>query len=325
MTSTHRSTVRFADIADLFDQAGEQASDRFELAFTETIEGFRMSRADDETDAEMPDPLAMERATELLVTTMFDALRDTRLEPFAERLGWGIVHAFHKVAEQVAGEADRAAQQVRALIRDADGSEVATGELEAAQTLCRSLDEAEDALACLRDHAGEIFRIETGRPWAPPRGTLVSSKRTASVISAQDYLAARAAAKREARAPSGPVVVFSGGQEWEDHRQLWALLDDIKARIPAMILATTAQAKGCDAIAAAWAASAQVKLVAFGLDRRLGNRAGFVRNERMIGLGPVEAVVCEGSGLQAHLAREVLAAGIPATLVRKDGQAPRAA
>lgn len=315
---------RFAEIANLFADADAEPSDRFATAFTARVDGYRISRADDATDADMPDPLAIERAVELMVTTMFDALRDTRLDPFAERLAWGIVHAFHKVAEQVSGEADRAAYEVKALVRCADGSEVAMAELEDAQTICRSLDEAEDALACLRDHAAEMFRIETGRPWSTARGSLVSSKRTASVIAAQDYLAARASRKREVHAPTGPVVIFSGGQDWEDHRQLWALLDGIRARVPAMVLATTAQAKGCDAIAAAWAAKSGVQLVAFGLDRRLGNRAGFVRNERMIALRPVEAVVCEGSGLQAHLARAVKAAGVPATLLRADGQAARA-
>ncbi len=317
------ANTRFADIANLFAGTDAEPSDRFATAFTPSIDGFRISRADEETDADMPDPLAMERAVELMVTTMFDALRDSRLEPFAERLSWGIVHAFHKVADQVAGEADRAAQQVKGLIRGADGSEVAMGELEDAQTLCRSLDEAEEALACLRDHAAEMFRTETGRPWSTARGSLVSSKRTASVIAAQDYLAARASRKREAHAPTGPVVIFSGGQDWEDHRQLWTILDGIKARVPAMVLATTAQAKGCDAIAAAWAAKTGVQLVAFGLDRRLGNRAGFVRNERMIALRPVEAVVCKGSGLQAHLAREVRKAGVPATMLRADSQAVR--
>ena len=34
----------------------------------------------------------------------------------------------------------------------------------------------------------------------------------------------------------------------------------------------------------------------------------------------VEAVVCEGSGLQSHLARVVRAAGIPAHFFRYDGQ-----
>ena len=99
---------------------------------------------------------------------------------------------------------------------------------------------------------------------------------------------------------------------WEDHELLTEALDAVKARVPNMVLATTAQDKGCDAIAAAWAARSGTMLIAFTLDRRLGKRAGFARNEQLLGLRPVEAIVCEGSGLQSHLAREVRAKRIPA-------------
>jgi hypothetical protein len=145
---------------------------------------------------------------------------------------------------------------------------------------------------------------------------LVSSKRTASVIAATDYLAASRQRRLEAKAPTGPIVIFSGGQAWEEHRVIWERLDAIRARIPAMILATTAQDKGCDAIAAAWAARSDVKLITFTLDRRLGQRAGFARNEALLRLKPVEAMVCEGSGLQSHLARLVREAGVPAHFLR---------
>jgi hypothetical protein len=107
--------------------------------------------------------------------------------------------------------------------------------------------------------------------------------------------------------------------------QIWERLDEIKARIPRMVLATTAQDKGCDAIATAWAASRQVKLVAFHLDRRLGKRAGFARNEALLRLKPAEAIVCEGSGLQSHLARLVRQEGVPAHYFTLKGQGSRVA
>ena len=59
-----------------------------------------------------------------------------------------------------------------------------------------------------------------------------------------------------------------------------------------------------------------VKVVAFRLDRKLGNRAGFVRNERMVGLNPVEAIVCEGSGIQQNLATRLRAQGVPMHILR---------
>jgi len=267
----------------------------------------------------------MQHGIEMMVTTLFDLLRDTRLEAIADRLAWGIVHSFHRVADQLDGEADRAARKLQDLLRDNDGGEIAVTEMEEAQTLCHGLDEAREAVACMRDHAADIFRVETGRRWSSPRGSLTSSKRTASVIAATDFLAARRQKRIEAHAPKGPVVIFSGGQAWHDHDQLWQRLDLIKQRIPQMVLATTAQDKGCDAIAAAWAARSGVKLIAFTLDRRLGNRAGFARNEALLKLKPVEAMVCEGSGLQSHLARLVRAAGVPAHFFTIAGQTQRAA
>lgn len=303
--------ARFTDIAAfLADQTAEPA-DRFTTAFTETAQQVRLARTDDAITADMPDPLQMQLGVEMLVTTLFDLLRDTRLDSIAERLAWGIVHSFHKVADGLEAEADRAARQVGSLVRENDGSEIACAELEEAQTLCHGLDEARDAVACMRDHAAQIFHAETGRPWSSPRATLVSGKRTASVIAATDFLAARRQRRIDAHAPRGPVVVFSGGQQWEDYAQIWDRLDQIRMRVPAMVLATTGQDKGCDAIAAAWAARSGVTLVAFGLDRRYGKRAGFVRNDQLLKLQPVEAVVCEGSGLQSHLARGLRAARVP--------------
>jgi hypothetical protein len=305
------TAIRFTDIAAFLADETAEPSDKFAAAFTETADQVRLARTDDAISADMPDALQMEQGVELLVTTLFDLLRDTRLDSVAERLAWGIVHSFHKVADSLDAEADRAARQVGALVRENDGSEIAMTELEEAQTLCHGLDEARDAVACMRDHAAQMFHAETGRPWSSPRATLVSGKRTASVIAATDFLAARRQRRIDAHAPQGPVVVFSGGQLWADYQQIWDRLDQIRTRVPTMVLATTGQEKGCDAIAAAWAARCGVTVIAFTLDRRYGKRAGFIRNEQLLKLRPVEAMVCEGSGLQSHLARSLRAAGVP--------------
>lgn len=320
MTKLNRSVRSFTEIAELIAEETATTSDAFAEAFTETIDGFRIDAGQEATDAAMPDALEVQLATEMMVRTLFDVLRDTRLESLSDRFAWGIVHGFHRVAGQLENEADRAAQRVRDLIRDADGSEVMSAELEEAQRVCQSLDEARDAAACIRDHAAATYHAETGRPWSAPRDSLVSSKRTASVVAAADFLAARRQRRIDAHSPQGPVVIFSGGQVWEDHRQLTEMLDAIRSRVPTMVLATTAQGKGCDAIAASWAARTGTPLIAFTLNLRLGQRAGFARNEQLLALKPVEAVVCEGSGLQSHLARLVRAAGVPAHFFRLDGQ-----
>lgn len=325
MTKAFRSVRSFQEITDHVALETAQLSDSFSAAFTETIDGFRIDHGEDSIDIGMPGGLEVQLATELMVRTVFDVLRDTRLESVAGRIAWGVVHSFHKAADQLDNEADKAARKVKELIRDADGSEVMMGELEEAQTLCQSLDEASDAVACMRDHAAATFHAETGRPWSSPKGSLVSSKRTASVVAAADFLAARRQRRIDSHAPKGPIVIFSGGQAWSDHRLITDQLDAIRQRIPTMVLATTAQDKGCDAIAASWAARTGTSLIAFTLNRKLGQRAGFARNEQLLGLCPVEALVCEGSGLQSHLARLVREKGVPARFFRYRDQQGSAA
>src|SRR3546814_18517096 len=131
------------------------------------------------------------------------------------------------------------------------------------------------------------------------------------MIDARNYLAERARERREQFAPEGPVVAFSGGQIWDDHEMLWRGLDSIQARVPEMILATTAQTKGCDAIAQAWEAARGVKVILFRLDRRLGAKAAFVPNDRLLAIKPVDAVICQGSGHQLNIAQQTRPAVFP--------------
>ena len=218
------------------------------------------------------------------------------------------------MAKRLEGREDDAARKLGELARTFDPSEIYANELEDTQLLCQTLEGCRAAMECMRDHAAEIYRVETGQPFSTVKGSRVSTKLSASMIDARDYLASRARTRREQFAPEGPVVAFSGGQEWHDHELLWDRLDQIAKRIPEMVLATTAQAKGCDAIATAWAASRGIKVVQFKLDRSQGNRAAFVRNDRIVNLKPVEAIVCEGSGIQSNFAQKLRAAGVPADI-----------
>jgi ketopantoate hydroxymethyltransferase len=86
-----------------------------------------------------------------------------------------------------------------------------------------------------------------------------------------------------------------------------------------MSLVTTGQRKGADAIAAAWAARNSVPLVAFGLYGS-GRKTAFTRNRKLAELKPVEAVLCEGSGLQANLYQTLKQAGVPIHAFRKADQ-----
>jgi hypothetical protein len=312
----------FADLASYVAAArGSDAQATLsEAGFIEYTELAKMSIVDEPEQLDMPDPDQVQAAVEMMMATLFDVFRDTRMEPFAKDIAWGIVHSFHTVAKRIEGREDDAAQKLGELVRDPDASEAYANDVEQTQLLCQTLQGCREAMECMRDYAGEVYRIETGQVFSPVRGSRVSTKLNASMIEAADFLAARARERNERFTPQGPVVVFSGGQTWEDSDLLWKGLDNIKRRIPEMVLATTAQPKGCDAIAQAWAASRGVKVILFKLDRSKGNRAAFVRNDRMIALRPVEAVVCEGSGIQANLAQKLRSAGVPLHIVKATQQ-----
>lgn len=98
-------------------------------------------------------------------------------------------------------------------------------------------------------------------------------------------------------------------------------LDAIHARVPNMTLVTTGQRAGADAIAAGWAGSAgrHVPLVAFRLYGS-GMKKAFDRNRKLVDLRPVEAVLCEGSGVQANLYQSLRQAGVPIHAFRKTDQ-----
>ena len=326
---TKTTPPRFSNFADFNQHYAEiTASPDYARAFGDEILRAQLSPFDEPTEQSLPDAAFAEFCVQNMTQGAFDMLADTRLEPYAARIAWGIVNSLHMVAAQIEREEDASAAKLGELVRSFDPSEIYAVEVEQLQTQCQSLCEARAALEVMRDHAGEIYRVQTGQPWSSARGSKVSTKYSASQIEARDFLHGRAKARREQMTPSGPIVIISGGSEWADHASIWARLDASKARIPHMTIGTTAQKKGVDAIAAAWAASRAVPLVAFRLDRAHGDAAAFKRNKLLVNLGPVEAIICSGSGVQINLADKCREAGIPVSIVRQSagqGSSPQTA
>lgn len=315
--------TNFAALAAFVEEArseGHDTSDPYASSFIEDNEMAKLTVVAEPEKTDMPDAFQVEAAVDLMMRTMFDVLRDTRMEDCAADLAWGFCNSFHMVAKRIEGREDDAAKKLGELARNFDPSEIYANELEDTQLLCQTLEGIRSALECMRDHASEIYRIETGRPFSTVKGSRVSSKLSASMIDARDFLAGRAQRRREEYAPEGPIVAFSGGQQWHDSEILWNRLDQIKARIPNMILVTTAQQMGCDAIAQSWAGARGVKVVLFKLEKRHGNKAAWIRNERIVGLKPVEAIVCSGSGIQKNFAQKLHAAGVPLHVFRSADQ-----
>ncbi|WP_443478319.1 DUF2493 domain-containing protein [Novosphingobium aerophilum] len=311
------STIdRFADLKTLY--AEMTATPEFRAAFGDPMPLSISEPGEAAAEHEMPDPLAAQADCAGIVATIFDLFTDTRLEPLAAELAWGFVNSFHFVAGKLERREDALADEIGEMARSPDMSEVFTCRLEDKQLLCRSTAEQREALECMRDYAAEMYRALSGWPWSPARGSRVSRASSASQIAAQDFLRQRALAARERHLPQGPIVVFSGPAQWADWRPIWDRLDQIHARVPTMTLVTTGQRKGADAIAAAWASRPEtgVPLVTYGLYGS-GRKVAFTRNRKLVDLKPVEAVLCEGSGLQANLYQLLREAGIPIHAFRK--------
>lgn len=318
---SHSSSIdRFADLKTLY--AEMTATPEFRAAFGDPMPLSIAEPGDGPAEHEMPEPLAAQADCGGIIATIFDLFTGTRLEPLAADLAWGFVNSFHFVAGKLERREDALADEIGEMARSPDMSEVFTGQLEEKQLLCQSTAEQREALECMRDYAAEMYRALSGWPWSPARGSRVSPASSASQIAAQDFLRQRALIAREKHVPQGPIVVFSGPAEWHDWEPIWNRLDQIRTRVPSMTLVTTGQRKGADAIAAAWAARPEVgvQLVAYGLYGS-GRKVAFTRNRKLVDLKPVEAVLCEGSGLQANLYQLLRKAGIPIHAFRKSEQA----
>ena len=316
-----RCVDRFEDLKTLYAEA--IATPEFQAAFGDPMPLSIVAPGEPAAELEMPEPFAAQAECGGIIAAIFDLFTGTRLEALAPDIAWGLVNSFHFVAGKLERREDSLAVEVGELARAPDMSEVYATELEEKQLFCQTVAEQRAAVECMRDYAAEMYRVQSGWPWSPARGSKASSASSASQIAALDFLRARQLAARERHAPQGPLVVLSGPAVWHDWQALWARLDEIKARVPHMTLITTGQRKGADAIAAAWAARPEVSvpLVAYGLYGS-GRKTAFTRNRKLAELKPVEAILCEGSGLQANLYQVLREAGIPIHAFRRADQAP---
>ena len=176
-------------------------------------------------------------------------------------------------------------------------------------------------LEAFREAAARLYINETGRSWRPAGGSRLnhSAALTSAVVDGRDFLRARAESRKRAAMPEGTPVLFAGGRlsfaTAADAKTLanavWATLDKVRERVADIVLVHGGDSKGLDRIAAAWAERRKVAQVAFGLDRRLGARAGFRRNEQMLSLAPRCLVAFAGNGVLERLVIAAKEKGIP--------------
>lgn len=266
-----------------------------------------------------PDPRPLPEADTVssAVSDIFDALvaslSDTRLEPDLEELLWGTVNLFHRAAARVERDLDSNEQAQRRLQREQDGSEVKSVELERLTAEGQTLIERRAGMELFRDLATEAFEHHTGSAWRPRTGSMVSHRHlTAAMIDSRDFLAAKRRAETEVMLPAGPKVALTGGSDFNDHRLIWARLDQVHAKHPDMVLLHGGSPKGAELIASRWADHRKVPQIAFRPDwTKHGKAAPFKRNDALLDVLPVGVLVFPGTGIQENLADKARKLGIP--------------
>ncbi len=269
---------------------------------------------EDEPD---PRPLPEGNVVAGAIADIFDALivtlGDTRLEPDLDDLLWSTVNVFHRAAERTARDLDDNEQAQRRSQREQDGTEVKSVELERLIAEGRTLVERQDAFELMRDQAGEHYERHAGKPWLPRNGSKVNHRNlTSAMIDSRDFLAARKRAQQEVLLPPGPKIAITGGLEFNDHRLIWAKLDQVHAKHPDMVLMHGKSPKGAEKIASRWADQRGVPQIGFAPDwTKHGRAAPFKRNDQMLEVLPIGVMVFPGTGIQDNLADKAKKLGIP--------------
>jgi len=280
----------------------------------------RVERIASNASSELPDPEALEQTLAAIWSDLFALFPDTPLEEDAEELAWGFVNLFHRAAAKRSAQIDRATDEIRCLLASADGSEVHSTELEDQITRARSAEVAMLGLEAFREASAILYMSETGSSWRPAGGSRLnhSASLTSAVVDGRDFLRARSESRRRATMPAGTPVLFAGGRlsfASDDEAKalatsVWDTLDKVRERIPDLVLVHGGDTKGLDRLAASWAERRKVPQVAFGLDRRLGPRAGFRRNEQMLSLNPRFLVAFAGNGVLERLVIQAKEKGV---------------
>lgn len=280
------------------------------------LTGFSIQPAPFNT-SDFPGEEAIDQTLGAIWSELFAMFADTALEADAEDIAWGFVNLFHRAASRKSAQLDRAADEIRALLAAADGSEVHSSNLEEQVERAQAAEASMIAFEQMREVAALLYHDEIGSCWRPMSGSRANhaAHLTSAVVDARDFLKARSERRRAAHSPEGTPVVFAGGRSSfasSDEAKafaanVWDTLDKVYDRIPDMVLVHGGDNKGADRLAASWAERRSVQQLVFALDRRLGARAGFKRNEQMLSLKPRYLVAFPGNGVLERLVIEAKA------------------
>lgn len=236
-------------------------------------------------------------------------LAESGLTELAVPLGARVIDTLHREATRLQRDHDAAADRLAPMIREQDGSEIASVQLEDAMAATQRLEALTRAVETIRDSAAESYTNDTGTAWLPRagRGSRTGQGVTASTIDAAEMRAAAHKARADALDPIGRRVLVTGSKRVADIDWVYDRLDRTRDRIGAMVLVTRGGETGTDRIAAAWAASRGVAhLTEVPNWTKDGKAAPFKANDRMLAMKPAAVVVFggEGEGIPCNLAEK---------------------
>src|SRR3546814_18714309 len=104
----NKSFANFAELANFIaaETGNQDRSSIYEGALMEHDERAKLSTIDETEQREMPDPEQARAAVEMVMATLVDVFRDTRLWAFASVLAWGFDHNISVVANRITDRAD---------------------------------------------------------------------------------------------------------------------------------------------------------------------------------------------------------------------------
>ena len=286
--------------------------------FTPSLSGLDLSGLSITTPPFGPTDFPCENAIQQTLagvwSDLFALFSDTALEADGEDIAWGFVNLFHRAASRKSSAVDRATDEIRALLASADGSEIHSSNLEEQVERAQAAEASMIAFEAMRETAASLYIHETGSSWKPMTGSRPNHAKgiTSAVLSGRDFLRARAQSRQKAHIPEGTPVIFAGGRtkqhSTDDAKQfaenIWTTLDKVSDCVPDMVLVHGGDTKGADRLAASWAERRGIQQLIFSLDRRLGARAGFKRNEQMLSLNPRYLIAFPGTGVLERLVIE---------------------
>jgi len=240
---------------------------------------------------------------------------NTPLERYTPQILSSIIYGFARMKSKITQDLDYLQVKTSAVIREQDGSEIKSTELE--ELTAKSIvleehtDEFEDIISALANEYSNI----TGRPWSITHGSIPRSRTgTSAVLDAKDVIAARKAKIATKHTAEGNLVAFGGGASYKDHEEIYTVLERVRNTVPKMVLMHGGQTKGAELIASKWAKENNVDQIIYKPDFAKHQKAApFKRNDAMIDAKPEKVIIFPGNGITKNLAQKAKKAKISVT------------